>query len=413
MQTRNIVRKHRPDVLIILFMSILMLVGLIIIYAISPQQANVRNIIYGSDYSPSYFFIKQLVSVAAAIIAFTIAAKVPAEFTIKRVAKPILITSFLVCIILAIAGALKLGIANCSFGACRWVDFGFINFQPSELLKLGLLLCLAIIFGTAMKQGHINKLGTLTPAAVIIGVSLFFVVIAQKDLGTGIALISIVLSMLVASGMSWKHIGVMLSIAVILGVLFTVTSEHRRERILTYFNPNNENSYHINNAKIAIGSGGLFGVGIGRSIQSTGYLPESINDSVFAIIGETFGFIGLMVVIALFVSLLLTLLKNMHYTHDPVYRLIFAGVFGWLGAHVMMNIAAMTGIMPLTGITLPFLSYGGTSIVFMAATLGLAFQLSGYTAHTPANERKIDEDTNGRRGIRRTRYSSVGRHHRA
>lgn len=155
--------------------------------------------------------------------------------------------------------------------------------------------------------------------------------------------------------------------------------------------------YHIAHAKIAIGSGGIDGVGIGNSVQAAGYLPEAINDSVFAILGETFGFIGLVFILAMFYLLLLRILRLVDRLEKPEYRLIVAGVFGWIASHVVINVAAMTGLMPLTGITLPFLSFGGTSMLFIAAALGVVFQISRYTVHTQIKE-DADEGTRSRRG---------------
>ena len=137
---------------------------------------------------------------------------------------------------------------------------------------------------------------------------------------------------------------------------------------------------------IAIGTGGFTGVGIGNSVQATGYLPESINDSVFAVMGETFGFVGLVAVVGCFTVLLLRLLRTANYLHDTEESLVVVGVFAWAAAHVVVNIASMTGLIPLTGITLPLLSYGGTSMLFTAAALGLALQLSCYTAREPRTE---------------------------
>ena len=131
-----------------------------------------------------------------------------------------------------------------------------------------------------------------------------------------------------------------------------------------------------------------------------------MNDSIFAIIGETFGFIGTVSLIAVFVALLMRLLRVMDFLVDLRLKLLVAGVFGWLAAHVILNIAAMIGIFPLTGITLPLLSYGGTSMLFMTAALGLVYQLSRYTVH-PSRIKEVSshENSRSRRGVGRTRYA--------
>ncbi len=140
-------------------------------------------------------------------------------------------------------------------------------------------------------------------------------------------------------------------------------------------------------------------------MQASGYVPEAINDSIFAIIGETFGFIGTVALLALFVALLMRLLSVMDGLIDYRLKLLAAGVFGWLAAHVILNIAAMIGIFPLTGITLPLLSYGGTSMIFITAALGLIFQLSRYTTDPSRIKEVTNENSRSRRGVGRTRYA--------
>lgn len=171
------------------------------------------------------------------------------------------------------------------------------------------------------------------------------------------------------------------------------------------FGGSGENTHHIDNALLAIGRGGLFGVGIGNSVQATGYLPESINDSIFAVLGETFGFVGLMLVIGGFAVLLSRLLKTAERLDvDDVGRFVVVGVFAWVLGHVIINVMGMTGIVPMKGITLPFLSSGGTSMMFVAMAMGICLQLSGWTKREVRNE-----DNGGRRGERRTRYPSSSR----
>ena len=405
-------RRHRPDYMIILYMGLLMLMGLVVIYAIGPQRANVLNNSYGSDYSGSYFFIKQAVSLLLSLITFGIVAAIPYAWLAKRSGK-LLVFGFLACVLLAFAGWTGLSIAQCSLGACRWFDFGILgSLQPSELLKFSIMIFLAGFLGVRINQGKLNNVqDTLVPVSVIAALALLFVVIIQKDLGTGIALSGIVISMLTVGGMSKKVGSVILVVGLALGAILIISSPHRVDRITTFLKGDSSStsdkaSYHVEHAKIAIGVGGLLGVGIGNSIQATGYLPEAINDSVFAIMGETFGFIGLSAVIVAFVALLMRLLKIMDHLVDIRLKLIVAGVFGWLGSHVILNIASMIGIVPLTGITLPLMSFGGTSMIFIAAALGLVFQLSRYTLHTSRLKEATHEDFGSRRGIGRSRYAS-------
>lgn len=410
-----IVRRHRPDYLILLFMGLLMLIGLIIMYAIGPQRANVMNNAYGASYSDTYFFFKQAVSVGLALAAFMFFALVPFSFFQKYAAKALL-AGFIACTLLFIVG----NILNISalvpetLGAYRWFSLGPLgSFQPAELLKFGMLLFVAGFLGMRAQQGKINDIEhTLKPLGLVVAAAMLFIIVFQKDMGTGISMIAIIFSMLLVSGMQWSLIGKIAGVMVILGLLLIVLAPHRVERMATFLSGDelsaeqaSGDAYHIRQARIAIGTGGLFGLGIGKSIQATGYLPEAINDSVFAILGETFGFVGLLAIIGLFTALLFRLLRTLDTLPDMRLRLLVAGVFGWLAAHVVINIAAMTGMMPLTGITLPLLSYGGTSMLFIAAGLGLVFQLSKYTSHNITNKEIRNEDSRSRRGVGRTRHA--------
>jgi len=393
-------------------MGLLMLIGLIIIYAIGPQRANVLNNSYGSEYNDSYFFIKQTISLAVALLAFAVLASFPYKLLISNASRLLLI-GLIACAILAVAGWTNLGIAQASLGAVRWFDLGPLgSLQPAEILKFGLVIFTAGFVGIKAMKGKINDLNeTLIPVAIVTAISLFFVVVIQKDLGTGIAMSSIVASILAVGGLNKKIGMVVLVIGLVAGALFIVSEPHRIDRVVTFLKGDNTSisdagSYHIEHAKIAIGTGGLLGVGIGNSVQATGYLPEAINDSVFAIMGETFGFIGLVSILGLFMALLIRILKVMDHLTDMRLKLIVAGVFGWFGAHVILNVASMIGIFPLTGITLPLLSFGGTSMIFISAALGLVFQLSSYTVH-PSRLKEVQyEDSSSRRGIRRSRHTS-------
>jgi cell division protein FtsW len=408
----EVVRKHHPDRLIVVFTLILMLIGLLMMYAIGPQRANLLNSVFGYEYSDTYFFIKQFISFLLAGTAFIIMAKLPYEWVLKYGGK-VLIAGFIACVLLAIAGWAGLGIAQATNGATRWFNLGPLgSIQPAEILKLGLLLYLAVFLGIRYKQALINDIKrTLFPVAILGGLALLIVIVIQKDLGTGIAITAIVTSMLFVAGISKKMVFGLIGLLLAAGLILIVTSPHRIERVATYLQGDNtstsdDESYHIQHAKIAIGTGGFFGVGIGKSVQASGYLPEALNDSIFAVMGEMFGFIGLVAIIALFVALLMRLLGVMDHLVDIRLKLAAAGVFGWIGSHVILNIAAMIGIFPLTGITLPLLSYGGTSMIFVTAALGFIYQLSRYTVHPSRIKEEDNEDSRSRRGVGRTRHAS-------
>lgn len=393
-------RKHKSDRTIAVLTVLLLGVGLMVIYAIGPMRANFMNSAYGYDYSPNHFFIHQLISVILALGAFILAFRYPYE-KVRKYAKWLMVAGLAASALLAFLAMIGSSLASCQLGACRWYNLGGLgSFQPAELIKLGLVLYLAQLVAERKKEGKLeNSSDFWLPFAVVSGLSLLFVVIVQKDLGTGVALIAIILSILWMSGVSIGKFVTVLAVIAGVGVASIITSPHRMERLLTFGGgADADSSYHIDNAMLAIGTGGFFGVGVGNSVQATGYLPESINDSVFAVMGETYGFLGLFAVVFCFTVLLLRLLKTADGLSDMEEKLVVIGTFAWVAAHVVVNIAAMTGLMPLTGITLPLLSYGGTSMMFISIALGLSLQLSCWTGR---EEKEIVRGQNtGRRRIR-------------
>ena len=405
-------RRHRPDVQIFLYMGLLMMLGLVIMFAIGPQRANVLNAAFGAEYSDTYFFLRQLLSIFLALGAFTAAALIPYK-KLLNFPRALFFIGVGACLLLALADVAGLGIAQESYGATRWFNLGPFGFQPSEVLKFGVLVYVATFLGLRVKAGEIDDWKeTLVPLGVILAVAALLIVVIQRDLGTGVSLFAIVFAMLFMSGMSYRLLGIIAGVVGVAGILLIVSAPHRMERVMTFMqgdntSASNDEGYHIEQAKIAIGTGGWAGVGIGNSVQATGYLPEAINDSVFAIMGETFGFLGLVATIVLFVALFMRLLKVMDHLAEYRLKLLVAGVFGWLAAHTILNIGAMIGLIPLTGITLPLLSFGGTSMLFVAAALGLVFQLSRYTVHESKLKEADYEDSGSRRRVGRSRYTSI------
>lgn len=409
-------RAHRPDYKLVLFVGLLMLLGLVIMYAIGPQRAHVLNSTHGTDfYTNTYFVGKQTISLIVGVAALIALAVTPLSY-VRKHAGALLLSGLIASMLLFLFGNVLHveQIVQCSLGACRWFELGPLgSFQPAELLKFGVLIFLARFMAERISEGKLNDWDdSILPIIIMTAIVMFFVVFLQKDMGTGIALVSIISSMLLVGGIDSKIAMRLLAGLVAFGVLMILVAPHRVSRVMTFLQGDNPQSqqvrddgYHIRHAKIAIGSGGLMGVGIGNSVQATGYLPEAINDSVFAILGETFGFVGLVIVLGLFTALLLRILSIANRLHEPWLQLLVAGVFGWVGSHVILNIASMTGVFPLTGITLPLLSFGGTSMIFIAGAIGIVFNASRYTAHERFNRQEAYANINRGRGIGRTRHA--------
>ncbi len=410
----GVTRRHRPDYQILLYMGMLVLLGLVVLYAISPARVELINQ-NGANLDQAHFMEKQLLYLLVGLVGFGLAANTPVGL-FSKYATRILQVGFVASLLLAFLGLfLDGGIIIETGGATRWFNFGIGSFQPAELLKFGLLLFTAVFLGRRMQQGKVSSVNdTLIPLGVLVGLAGLLIIVFQKDMGTGITMLGMMLTMLIIAGIKLRYLFLVLVSTVGLGVLLIITSPHRIQRVLTFLNPSASDpaSYHINQAAIALGSGGLTGKGLGQSVQAFGYLPEAVNDSIFAILGETFGFVGVMLILVLFYALLRRILRVIDTVNDPTMQLIAAGMFGLIATHLVVNVGAMTGVFPLTGVTLPFLSFGGTSLLFMMIGLGLVFQISRYTSHRRINE--DGKETSGasimrRRGIGRPRYASTRR----
>ncbi len=415
---RTLVRKHRPDYQIVAYVGVLLLIGLVVLYAISPARVELLN--QGGDASldQTHFMQRQLLYLLIGIATFAASAAIPLKLW-KQYAGRIVVAALGLSMLLWILGAFNAPLVLCTGGACRWFDVGFTTFQPAEFLKFGVLLFSAVFLARKASQGKINDLSeTMLPIGLLVGAASLFVIGLQKDMGTGLALIGIVAAMLFVAGVNRRVGAIVASALLVMGVLFIIIAPHRVERVVTFLSTDTsaeakDSAYHITQAKIALGTGGIFGLGLGKNVQAFGYLPEAPNDSIFAVMGESFGFVGLLGILLFLNGLLLRLLYIIDRTEDTTSRYIVAGVFGWIATHTVLNIGAMVGLIPLTGITLPLLSFGGTSLVFIMVALGIVFAISRYTVHGKI----IDDETaqksapSGGR-FRGARYSSPRREQR-
>ena len=241
----------------------------------------------------------------------------------------------------------------------------------------------------------------------VLGVSLFLIVVSQKDLGSAVPLGVIALTILFVAGIKIWKIMIMFAVILALGVGMILSSPHRRERLFTFTGKGDATTdYHIENALITVGSGGFLGVGIGNNVQTAGYLPESITDSMFAVVSEMWGFVGAVAVIGLYVHLFMEILKVANASENLYFRLVTMGVFAWLFSQVAVNISAMIALIPLTGITLPLLSKGGTSLLITCFGLGLVINISRFTARTEISDDERNEEI--KNNLRMSRSSRLG-----
>lgn len=364
-------RGHQPDYILALLTFILLAIGLIMMYSISPVLS--YNLLHST--SRNYYFFGQLENIAAALLFFAISYAIPYS-TWKRYAVPLIGVACLALFCLLIPS-----LSFATNGATRWLKLGPFSFQPAELLKLAFILYLAAWL--ERRGAYVRDFweGLLPFGLMLLGASIV-VVLFQRDMGTAMVLAGAVMGMFYASGAKWRHVATLMAAGLGGGWLAIITFPHRLSRLTTFLDPSKDPTgagYHISQALIAVGSGGLLGVGLGRSISIYGYLPEAPNDSIFAVIAEEFGLIGSLIIIGLFGCLVYRGLKIAKDAPDSFSRLVAVGISLWLMFQALINVAAMLSLLPLTGIPLPFISYGGSSLVFTMIGAGILLNISKYT----------------------------------
>lgn len=390
-------RRHKPDYILLIPSMILVVVGMIVIYSISPGLAEQRNV--GSD----YYTLKQVLAIALGVVLFLVMSIIPYSKW-RGLAKPLIAMSIVVTIV-----ALIMPVSE-QYPAHRWIRLGSMSFQSVELLKFSLIILMAAFLSDRIAKGEVSdKHKAIKPISIALAIIVFVVAGLQSDLGSTAVILAIFGTMWFIAGLPVRYVLIGIVGVSLVFLLAVSTSAYRRDRVLTFLHPERDCSsagYQSCQALIAIGSGGVAGKGIGHSVQAYGYLPEAANDSIFAIIGEKFGFLGMTLVITVYWALFTRLKMIMERAPDNFARLIVVGVLAWLSTQAIINIGAMIGLLPLKGITLPLVSYGGTSLLFVAAVLGLVFNISRHTTRGVNNE--PEAITNDSRGVAERRKGSRG-----
>lgn len=364
-------RKRRPDYWLLIWCAVLLSVGLIVVYAISPALSAAHHV------SSYYYVSKQLLAIGLSLIAFIITANVPLKWW-RQAYKPLLIVAGLATFM-----ALILPV-NPAYPAHRWVRLGSFSFQSVELVKFAVMLWLAGFLAKRVSEGNIESTQmTLKPILIALGVIGVVIAGIQSDLGSTGVLVAMAASMAFVAGLPMGRI-LLIGGVVAIGLFIAISSTpYRRDRLQSFLHPEAHcltSGYQACQALIAVGSGGMVGLGLGSSVQAYGYLPEAANDSIFAIYAEKFGFVGTIILLAVFVAFFARLKSIAERLPDDFSRFMVIGALAWLSTQTLINIGAMIGLLPLKGITLPFISYGGTSVVFAAAAVGLVFQASSYAS---------------------------------
>lgn len=363
-------RAHSPDYILFSITAALLLLGLVTLFSAS----SVRGATNFED--PAYYLKHQLLyGVLPGILAGLVAWRIPYRFW-RRL-------SFLVLIatlgLLVMVFTPQFGVSL--KGASRWVRLGGIVIQPSEFFKLGLVIFLANFFGS--RQGRFKSFGrVMLPFLIILGIA-GSLLVAQPSTGTLGVIVFTALGMYFLAGARLANLIIIGALGIIIFAALVISAPYRIERFITFLNPSHDPQgagYQVLQAMIGIGSGGPFGVGIGHSRQKFLFLPETIGDSIFAIFAEETGFVGSVILATLFFFLVQRGLRIAKLSRDGFGRLLAGGIAIWMGSQAFVNIAAISGLIPLTGIPLPFFSYGGSAMMVTLAGMGMLLNISKYTS---------------------------------
>lgn len=332
--------------------------GLIMIYSASVAEG-ARD--FGNKW---HFVLLQLKWAGAGLIAMMVMSYIPPKVWEKFAPALLLIGLFLLLLVIIP------GIGTKVQGARRWLVLPGITLQPSELIKL-----IEVIYLSSWL--HSRKI-TLSRFGFFVSLTAGLIML-QPDMGTTLVVVLLAATMYFLSGYPIKHLLALGGIGVVLGSMLIIAEPYRLDRVKTFIDPLHDtqgSSYHIRQVLLSLGSGGIGGLGIGRSRQKYAYLPEATTDSIFAVVGEELGFAGGVVLILAFLYYLSLIFKVAAGDHDRFSSTMAAGIGAWIGLQVCLNLAAMVALTPLTGIPLPLVSYGGSALITMLGGVGLVLSVA-------------------------------------
>ncbi|NQD64578.1 stage V sporulation protein E [Bacillus haikouensis] len=361
-------KKSTPDFILIMVTLTLLAVGLIMVYSASAVWADYK-------FDDSFFFAKrQLLFAAVGVFAMFFIMNVE-YWTWKNWAKVLIIICFVLLVLVLIPG---IGVLR--NGSRSWIGVGAFSIQPSEFMKLAMIAFLAKYLSE--NQRYITSFRKGILPSLLLVFSAFGMIMLQPDLGTGTVMVGTCVVMIFISGARVMHFA-WLGIAGLAGFAALVLSApYRIKRITSFLDPWEDplnSGFQIIQSLYAIGPGGLFGLGLGESRQKFFYLPEPQNDFIFAILAEELGFIGGTFVLLLFSLILWRGIRIALGAPDLFGSFLAVGIVSMIAIQVMINVGVVTGLMPVTGITLPFLSYGGSSLTLMLMAVGVLLNISRYS----------------------------------
>ncbi|MEK7478739.1 MAG: putative peptidoglycan glycosyltransferase FtsW [Patescibacteria group bacterium] len=363
---KNIHSEHKPDFLLIVFIFIIIAFGLVMLASASSDLAKM-------EFGNSYFYLNHqlLYGLLPGLIGFFIASNIYYQNY-----KKLIIPLFILNIILLVLVFSPLGVT--SGGASRWLNIGLI-FQPSEFLKIFFIIYIAAWLSGGEKRKN-SFWGGFVPFLAICGLISFLLLIQPSTSIVAILMLTALLIYFVSGAkISYILITIALAATVFFGFLYLAPDSYRTQRIMSFMDPNQNvlsANYQINQSLIAIGSGNIFGVGYGESTTKIRYLPEPIGDSIFAVIAEELGFVGGIALILCFLILITRIFILAKRSRDHFAQLLLVGFGSLIGIQVFVNMGSISGLIPLTGVPLPFISYGGTALAVFMTISGIIVNIT-------------------------------------
>lgn len=365
----------RLDIVFLLPVLLLTVFGIFMIY-------NASSVIAFRDFGDKYHYFKdQLVWIGLGYLALVIFSFIDYHLY-YNLAVPILIAALILLIAVFIPG---LGIN--ALGAHRWINFHFFVLQPAEFIKLSLAIYLAAWFSRKEK-------GRFLAFCLLIGLVLLFVML-EPDMGTASVILFEALIVYYLSGGNVLQFAILLPVIGLGGLVMTLIAPYRAARLAAFLNISDNiqncvqrSCYHVKQILISLGSGGLLGVGLGNSLQKYEYLPENVTDSIFAIIAEELGLIGSIILISIFFVIIWRGFIISSHAKDTFGKLLAGSIIAFLGIQTIINLAAMTALIPLTGIPLPFISYGGSALIVDLSAVGIVLNIAKKGSLLNGNKRR-------------------------
>lgn len=358
--------EQKVDRRFLLYVLILVFWGLAILSTASAPAGYLK-------FQDGFYFVKMQIikGLLPGLVLFLFFCKIDYNF-LRKIAWPFYLFVLFLLVLVFVPG-----LGMYLNGSRSWVAIGPLNFQPSEFGKIALIIILAMFLADRKRDMNNWQYGLLPILAMI--APIFILIVLQPDLGTLSIFGFIAFVMLYLARVPRAHLVVLFLLGIMSFALFAATSDHGKNRLNTFLHPELDPQgvgYQINQAFLAVGSGGFWGLGLGQSRQKYQYLPEVSSDTIFAVLGEEMGFVGAVLLVVLFFLIARRGLKIAKNAPDEFGRLLCGGVIAWFAGQAFLNIGAIVGLLPLTGVPLPFVSHGGSALLSALAAVGIVAGVS-------------------------------------